>query len=53
MTTEKDTPRAWLQRKCPECGARPHFACRDKDGYLANPHDDRLFRPEAKEDDRG
>jgi hypothetical protein len=30
--------REWLARPCPDCGAKPHFACRDEDGYLANPH---------------
>ena len=32
------TPRPWLARPCPDCGVRPHFSCRDADGFFADTH---------------
>lgn len=42
----------WLEHPCPACHSKAHYACRDEDGLLANPHPERLAastRPEEKD----
>lgn len=46
MTDTTEEPRAWLNRTCPRCGARPKFACRDEERFFCNTHEERLSPPE-------
>ena len=46
-SAEIDAPREWLRRECPECHARPNYACRDEDGFYTDTHAARVTPPGA------